>query len=136
MAGCGLEELWESVYAKGSVVHMMSGHAYSRSLRAHFTTQTSLTQILLPSPNCLDGIDTDQLKALYEALLFQKVDSDDVVDKQCVKQVAQTIRHLCDQAVGKGRTARLWINYLKQVSIMRLFICAERTGTGDFIFTL
>ena len=29
MTGCGLEELWESVYAKGSVVHMMYVHAYS-----------------------------------------------------------------------------------------------------------
>ena len=27
MAGCGHEQLWESVYVKGSVVHMMSGHA-------------------------------------------------------------------------------------------------------------
>ena len=56
------------------------------------------------------------------------MDPDDVVDKQCVKQAAETIGHLCDQAEGKGRTARLWINYLKQVSIMRLFIRAERIG--------
>ena len=45
-----------------------------------------------------------------------------------VKQVAETIGDLCDQAAGKGRTARLWINYLKQVSIMRLIIRSERTG--------
>ena len=76
------------------MVHMMSGHAYSRALRAHVTTQAALTQILLQSPNCLDGIDTDQLKALYEGLLVQKVDPDDVVDKQCVKQVAETIGHI------------------------------------------
>ena len=31
MEGSGLEELWESV-------HTMSGHAYSRALRAHFRT--------------------------------------------------------------------------------------------------
>ena len=70
---------------------MMSGHAYSRALCAHFTTQAALTQILLQSPNCLDGIDTDQLKALYEALLFQKMDLNDLVDTQCVKQVSETI---------------------------------------------
>ena len=40
MTGSGLEELWESVYAKGSVVHMMSGHAYARALRAHFMLLT------------------------------------------------------------------------------------------------
>ena len=128
MAGCGLEELWEL----GSVVHMMCGHSYSRALCAHFTTQAALTQILLQSPNCLNGIDTDQLKALYEALLVQKLYPDDVVEKQCVKQVAETIGHLCEQATGKDRTARLWTNYLKQVSIIRLFIRTERTGDRWF----
>lgn len=29
MAGSGLEELWQTVYAKNSVPHMMNGHAYS-----------------------------------------------------------------------------------------------------------
>ena len=62
-----------------------------------YGTQAALTQILLQSPNGLDGIDSDQLKALYEALLVQKVDPADVVDKQCVKQAAETIGHLCDQ---------------------------------------
>lgn len=32
MTGSGLAELWESVYAKGSVIHMLSGHAFSRAL--------------------------------------------------------------------------------------------------------
>ena len=56
------------------------------------------------------------------------MDPDDVVDKQCVKHVVETIGHVCDQAAGKGRTVRLWINYLKQLYIMRLFNRAERTG--------
>lgn len=29
MIGSGLSELWETVYAKGSVIHMLSGHAFS-----------------------------------------------------------------------------------------------------------
>ena len=53
MAGSGLEELWESVYAKGSVVHMMSGHAYSRALCAHFLTQSALAKILPQAQNSL-----------------------------------------------------------------------------------
>lgn len=38
MAGSGLKELWETVYAKNNVAHMMIRHAYARSLRAHFLT--------------------------------------------------------------------------------------------------
>ncbi|KAL5006688.1 hypothetical protein ScPMuIL_015494 [Solemya velum] len=104
MSGSGLEELWESVYGRGSVVHMMSGHAYSRALRAHFLTQAALGQILLQTPNCLEGTDTEQLKTLYEAPLVQNEDPDDVVEEQCVKQVTDTIGRLCHQVAEKGRT--------------------------------
>ena len=128
MAGSGLEELWESVYAKGSVVHMMSGHAYSRALRAHFLTQAALGEVLFKTANCLEGTDADELKTLYEDLIVRNKDPDEVVQDDCVKKVTAVIEHLCDQAAGQGRTARLWINYFMQVSIIRLFIRAERTG--------
>lgn len=32
MNGSGLEQLWEMVYAKGSVVHVLTGHAFSRTV--------------------------------------------------------------------------------------------------------
>lgn len=38
MTGSGLEELWQRVYAKGSVVHMLTGHAFSRAVHAHILT--------------------------------------------------------------------------------------------------
>jgi len=38
MTGSGLAELWERVYAKGSVVHMLTGHAFSHALRANMLT--------------------------------------------------------------------------------------------------
>ena len=42
VAGSGIEELCESVYAKGSLVHVMNGHAYSCALHAHFLTSSTL----------------------------------------------------------------------------------------------
>lgn len=36
MSGSGLAELWSCVYAKASVGHMTTGHAYSRALQAVF----------------------------------------------------------------------------------------------------
>ena len=41
------KELSKPVYAKNSVVQMMSGHAYKHTLRAHFPTQQASTSILL-----------------------------------------------------------------------------------------
>ncbi len=106
----------------------MSGHAYSRALRAHFLTQAALGEVLFKTANCLEGTDADELKTLYEDLIVRNKDPDEVVQDDCVKKVTAVIEHLCDQAAGQGRTVRLWINYFMQVSIIRLFIRAERTG--------
>ena len=35
MSDCGLQDLWETVYAQKSIKHMLTGHAYARVLRAH-----------------------------------------------------------------------------------------------------
>ena len=49
MAGSGLEEMWETVYAKNSVVHMMNRCVYARGIRAHFIWQSALATPLLGS---------------------------------------------------------------------------------------
>ena len=49
MDGGGLELLWEQVYASNSVSHMMTVHAYSRALRAHFLTSSALVSFLINS---------------------------------------------------------------------------------------
>ena len=49
MGGSGIEQLWEEVYAPASVNHMITGHAYSRSLRAHVLTLAALTALFLDS---------------------------------------------------------------------------------------
>ena len=50
MDGSGLAELWETVYAKGSVIHMQSGHAFSHALRAHILTAAALIGMLMATP--------------------------------------------------------------------------------------
>ena len=42
MSGSGLKDLWATVYAEHSTVHMSSGHAYSRSVSAHLSTMVAL----------------------------------------------------------------------------------------------
>ena len=55
MAGSGLDVLWETVYALNTVVHMLSGHAYARALRAHIITIAALTSLLLDSHEYLEN---------------------------------------------------------------------------------
>lgn len=55
MAGSGLKELWSTIYATNSIEKMMTGHAYSRAVRAHFLTQLCLGIIILDELNLPDA---------------------------------------------------------------------------------
>jgi len=65
MGGSGLETLWETVYLSGSVIHMMTGHAYSRTVRAHLLTSAVLHAMLLSTHEHLNN--EDQRKRLFIA---------------------------------------------------------------------
>ncbi|CAI6347499.1 unnamed protein product [Macrosiphum euphorbiae] len=47
MAGSGLKELWNTIYAANSIEKMITGHAYSRAVRAHMLTQVCLGKLIL-----------------------------------------------------------------------------------------
>ena len=42
MSGSGIDDLWKTVYAKGSIPNMLTGRFYSRALPAHLTTYAAL----------------------------------------------------------------------------------------------
>ena len=73
MAGSGLEELWQTVYAHNSVSHMMTGHAYARSLRAHFLTQLALGVIAFRNQPDVDKSNFDALLEAYNYILDKEV---------------------------------------------------------------
>ena len=47
MAGSGLQEIMELVYAPNAVVHILSGKAYARAVRAHLLVDAALKALLL-----------------------------------------------------------------------------------------
>ena len=47
MAGSGLQEIMELVYAPSAVVHILSGKAYARAVRAHLLVDAALNAVLL-----------------------------------------------------------------------------------------
>ena len=131
MGGSGLEDLWETVYAPNTVIHMMTGHAYARALRAHLLSSAAIVSKLLDQPECLSGVDLPHLKAIHKALLNGECPASSVEDEECVNQLSHVIDTLMVQAAAQGRTGKLWVEYLKQVSMIRRFIRAERTGDWD-----
>ena len=129
MAGTGLDSLWETVYASNTVVHTLTGHAYARALRAHLISSAAIVSMLLETPGCMSEINLDKLRMMHlEALLKGDISTDSVVDEECVQQITNTIDNLEDDIATRSRTAKMWMNYVKYVSLIRLFMRAERTG--------
>jgi len=128
MTGSGIADLWQTVYAKGSVIHMLYGYAFSRAIRAHILTLSVLIGVLLGTSGTLDGIDKDHLANLYRALLNHDQNVADVADNECVKQLSNLISKLFDQAAIQSRTGKLWVQYIRQVALIQHCIRAERTG--------
>lgn len=128
MTGSGLEELWETVYAKASVVHMLTGHAFSRALRAHMLTSAALIGVLIGSPGTLDSIDKGHIEELYKALLNHDASPTEVAEEDCIRQLSQMISQVLDHAANQSRTGKLWVQYIRQVALLQHFLRAERTG--------
>lgn len=128
MSGSGPEEVWQQVYAKTSVAHMTSGHAYSRALRAHFLTQIALVNILLQKYVDLNQNKKEELLKTYTRFLQRSVTSDDVASSEAVVSLAACLEKALAKAALISRTCKLWCQYINQVSLMQLFIRAERTG--------
>ena len=127
MAGSGLEELWSTVYAPSSVSHMITGHAYSRALRAHFLTQEALATILLKSSAALDETSKENLRQLYTSLLGGS-HLEEAFSSADVSNLYELEQEICQDMKDKSRTNKLWIQYFELVQIMRLFVRAERAG--------
>lgn len=58
MSGSGLKDLFNTIYAENSVEKMMSGHAYSRAVRAHILCHLALAKVILQSINFKKDRDT------------------------------------------------------------------------------
>lgn len=127
--GSGLDTLWEQVYAKASVVHMVSGHAYARALRAHFLTQKALGTILLQHCSTLDTAFKEKLADLHCRFLNDHdLKESGVSTDPVVQDLLKALDSKMQELSSSSRTAKLWLQYYEQVEILRLFIRAERTG--------
>src|SRR6218665_2119837 len=118
---------------------MMSGHAYSRAVRAHLLTSAALLVMLLSNHEHQNDENQRQkmclLQALLQALLIDTDCSNvDVLEDTAIRDLRKTISNAMDEERRKSRTGALWINYMDQVSLLEMFIYAE--GTGDWMLHL
>jgi hypothetical protein len=130
MADSGLKELLSLVYAENSVVNILNGHAYSRAIRAHILASTALGQLILKQVN-LSQEEEDAVKDLLEDLADFPPTKKAVDDDLIVHKVTEKFNQELNRLEEKGPTAKLWIQYLKMVTLVKRYIEAERTGNWE-----
>ena len=145
MAGSGIKELFEMIYAPKAVERIMSGKAILRAVRAHVLLNAVLNGLLLSKSMkpCAAGVEQNDagssdktpctnsdLKAaesLYDELMAMTKDAEEVANDEAIA-VIQANRDGHVETLGKDPTASLWIQYLDMIRILRKFIRAERLG--------
>ena len=137
MQGTGLTEVIEEIYAGNTVKHIMSGHAVSRAMRAHSIVDLSLNLIFLSIVYDF-SIDNTLSSAIYpedievtrdtlERTLVDVIVIEDLALCEEINKLTAAVEHR-KELMQANRTAKLWLQYIKMISILRRFITAERTG--------
>lgn len=128
MAGSGLEELWRTVYGSDSITHMLDGHSYSRALRLHTLSAQAIITLLFDTPSALDSVDVAALNQIWSDLIAEEIGVSGAMSDPEIIQLTNTMSRLYQTVSRQSRTAKLWIQYVDQVSLMMQFVRAERSG--------
>lgn len=121
MGGSGLEEALEIIYAKNSIVHIMSGHAYERAIRAHFLVHVVLTKLLLENFKFNENL-TSRIEKFLDN--FNITEIDDSGADELMEAIQSQFTDLSDSS----KTAQLWCQYWRAIAIIKYYIRAERMG--------
>ena len=142
MNGSGLSAAWETCYGPVTITHMTTGKAYAKALRGHFLVESSLMILLMEnmfgsygeqsdaSVSQLHEIDISSLRDLYKDASQWAFDCTDATNPLpvCLQHLGDRLSDHKQQLVNDDRTARLWVQYLDYVRIVKQFLRAERTS--------
>ena len=134
MKGSGLEELFAEVYAEHSVIHMMSGKAFSRALCAHFLTESTLMTLILTIIKEDENFDRSIIDKFFLELSLAsttKQQLDGNLNTPEFEKLSQAISDTKELLSKKSRTAKLWISYVNYVATIKKFIIAERISNWE-----
>ena len=131
MNGSGIEELFAEVYAENSVIHMLSGKAVARALRAHFLAQGAIFSVILDTLVADNKIDLAPFKDIYEKSVkgdLQEAELEEVCQSEQFKVLENALVDFIQSKSLESRTAKLWLQYADYITTVKLFIFAERTS--------
>ena len=154
MKGSGLEDALEELYGKSTVPHLICGKAVSRALRGHFLVESALVwQLMAPLISMENDLEEDDMEnetsdnttpgttvVRIDDLLIEIENMTDAIKENKVVEMHEdssllklriSLEEYKKLLGDSSRTAKLWLEYLYYIDIVRLFIRAERFGDWD-----
>ena len=156
MSGSGLEDIMELNYGTCTVSHILSGKAVSRAIRGHFLVHGALMmklfQYLLPQsafssfeeesdtqdgvpeisvePPVLSEDDVDELRLICDSTVKNRLSFTDcsILESSSIASLDIGLKTLKERLSSESRTAKLWLDYVNYIDVVKLFILAERTS--------
>ena len=76
----------------------------------------------------IEDADILEIKKLYESFISENDSIENVNKSEALSKLFNFLEKYKDRFALRSRTARLWIQYLEYITIIKIFIRAERTG--------
>ena len=130
MGGSGLEEVLTEVYRENSVLHMLCRKAYARAVRGYIFVDSPLNNMF--TEEVMSSLEPEHVANLKKA--FQDFPKGGCAEEDCSEALAELAKQLDnkkEQLKNSNRTARLWIQFLEYVDVMKLFIREEWLGDWE-----
>jgi 5'-3' exonuclease len=136
MRGTGLQDILEVIFAGNTVTHILTGHAVARAIRGHLLVDSVLHTLLVSSllgiklslSNDNVPLELETIGNLYDDLLSGEITLSDVESSLYLQDLQQKLETHKDMLESSYRTARLWLQYMEMIDIMRSFMRSERIG--------
>lgn len=126
MAGNGIKEILSVIYAPTSVDKILTGHAYSRAVRGHMLVCLVLHKIIL-SEISISSEEHEILQNLIDLFVLNSC-LENIDNNFVLENVNKKFQEKMLEIKNRGDTAKLWIQYVRMVSIANNFIRAEKMG--------
>jgi hypothetical protein len=116
---------------------MITGKAYSRSLRGHYLVESALTSILIDTilggdtNTVMNADDIRDLKDLYVNAVNHQFHLFETDIPATLQKLDVELNNIKMKLAGTNRTAKLWVQYLSHIGLVKTFIQAERTCNWD-----
>ena len=132
MAGSGIEDALGQSYAENVVPHLMTGKAFARTERGNFFIRAVLMQKIVETfEESLDESELEELDNLLKVVVDGQAGYDAISKSNALKTFEIKLKGTKDNLKAKSRTAKFWLQYIRYINVVKLFIRAERTSNWN-----